>query len=75
MVAIKRPAEIQKMSDKLVEMGYHFDIEELSTGMVGMTCELGDELASIEICPNGVEIPETVDSLIESAYKKIIGDK
>lgn len=64
---------IQEKADLLIKAGYHFDIEELTTGMVSMTCEDNayNSLISIKVCPNGPEIVDNVTTLIEESYKSV----
>jgi hypothetical protein len=76
-VWIDRPPEIVALADQLVTAGYHFDIEELRTGEVSMTVEANqptdddDVVLAHELCPNGPEVPATVDRLIRTAAAKL----
>lgn len=72
-VWIEVPRKIQAKSDALINAGYHFNVEELSTGMVSMTCEQRstENLISIRVCPNDKHVPENVWDLIKDSYSKI----
>ena len=72
--AVTIDMEDQELHDKaeaLIEADYHFDIEELTTGMVSMTCERDTEKDDfhIQLCPNGPEVVDAVRALVENAYK------
>ena len=60
--------ELGALAHELLEKGFHFDIEELQTGMVSMTCEKGEIVAGHEICPNGPGIDGFIEKLVRSAY-------
>jgi predicted RNA-binding Zn-ribbon protein involved in translation (DUF1610 family) len=64
---------VQEKADLLIKAGYHFDIEELSTGMISMTCEdnIYHSLVSIRVCPNGPEVVDNVIDLIEESYESV----
>lgn len=66
-VEIDRPAEIEDAAKRLIDSGCVFEIEELSDGTVSMTCERDDEVLAHELCPNGPDVPTTVDRMIQSA--------
>lgn len=76
-VCIARPPEIAALAKRVLEAGYHFDIEELRDGTVSMTVESNipndDEQApiAIELCPNGPAVPPTVDRLIQTAAERV----
>jgi len=76
-VTIDMPQEIEKMAHELLDHGFHFDIEELQTGMISMTCEhafLEEMEAAIEVCPNGPEVVTSVENLVRQAYKVFKAD-
>lgn len=62
--AIDRPEEIAKKAQALIEKGYAFHIEELTTGAIHMTISDGEDDVAAEICPNGPAVPEMVDKMI-----------
>ena len=66
-VEIDRPTEIEAVARTLITDGCSFEIEMLSTGWISMTCECGDEVLSHFICPNGPDVPLTVDRLVKAA--------
>ncbi len=63
------PQEIEDKANQLISKGCHFDIEMLSTGLISMTCEQGEEVLSIIICPNGPEVIEATRTLVEEAFE------
>jgi hypothetical protein len=67
-VEIDMPKEVEEKADTLVADGYHFDIEKLSTGMISMTCEKDNEIVSMEVCPNGPEVVDCVQKIVERAH-------
>jgi hypothetical protein len=67
-VEIDMPKEVEEKAQTLISDGYHFDIEQLATGMISMTCEKGDEIVSMEVCPNGPEVVDGVQKIIERAH-------
>jgi len=69
-VTIDMPAEVEAIASELIKNGYHFDIEELTTGAVSMTCEKYDDSISMEVCSNGPAVVECVEKLIRTADKK-----
>ena len=63
--------EIEAKAHELLDFGFKFDIEMLSTGMISMTCEKEgeeDEIVAIELSENGPEIREKLISLVNTAY-------
>lgn len=66
------------MAIRLIEAGFHFDIEELMDGTVSMTVEPNapdadgeDQPIAIELCPNGPDVPAAVDRLITAAAERV----
>lgn len=53
----------------LLENGFHFDAEVLSTGLVSFTCEDDEEPISIEICENGPMVENAIRNLIDNALE------
>src|SRR6267142_618790 len=77
-VCIERPPDVAAATKRLLKAGFHFDIEELSNRTVSMTVEPNapdadgeDAPIAIEVCPNGPDVPPTVDRLILSAVAKV----
>lgn len=76
-ITIDRPAEIESLARKLIEEGCSFEIEELRTGIVSMTCERDARAGELEdpvvlaheLCPNGPRVPRTVDTLVIAAAR------
>jgi len=65
-----QPPEVEKKAHDLIAAGCVFEIEELTTGMISMTCERRDKVLGHEICPNGPPVVEAVRTLVETAYKR-----
>jgi len=57
---------------ELIRAGCRFDIEELTTGMISMTCMIGqgekEECLSIEVVENGPPVIGAVKKLVKDAY-------
>jgi hypothetical protein len=69
-VTIDMPAEVEAVANELIKNGYHFDVEELQTGVVSMTCEKSDDVISIQLCSNGPEVVEAVTKLVRTADER-----
>ena len=71
-VTIDSTSETEQMAHELLDFGFKFDIEMLTTGMISMTCEKlmdGDyELISMELSQNGPEIIQKTVDLVINAY-------
>lgn len=63
-VSIERPAHIASMADRIMERGYRFECEVLSTGQVSLTVADYEGDHDIELCNNGIEVPGAVDRLV-----------
>lgn len=70
-VSIDMPEDIWAKAQALIAADCHFDIEELSTGMVSMTCETFDHLLSIQVCENGPAVVTAVETLVMDAYQRV----
>jgi hypothetical protein len=64
---IYRPTEIADKADLLLENGYRFEAEVLTTGEVSLTLsDPGEETdIFIEVVPNGPGVPVAFDRLVE----------
>ena len=74
-VLIARHPDIEEIANKLIDMGCHFDIEILTTGVISMTCEQDEVLLGIQLCPNDNTVPGCVDKLIleaEQSFKALL---
>ena len=76
-VVIDMSEEIELMARSLIERGYKFEIEELSTGMVHMDCSiLGAEgPVALELCQNGPPVIASVERLVRDSHLVVFGDK
>lgn len=74
--AIERSPEIVEQARALLAHGCRFEIEELMDRTVSMTVERGenedDGPIAIQLCPNGPDVPPTVDTLIREAYDRVV---
>lgn len=71
-VEIDRPAEVEIVAAMLGRLGCRFECEVLTTGDVSFTIENDDKVLAHRICPNGPEVPSTVDDLIAEAERNAI---
>lgn len=69
-VTVDRPAEIEAMAQELIEAGYRFEIEVLTTGHINMDCVRpgADEPLAGELSRNGPEVLEAVDRMVTAAH-------
>ena len=67
---IDMPENIEHMAHQLIDLGYRFEAEILTTGEVSLTCENGDELLSIQLCANGPPVLSAVENLVIEAIRK-----
>lgn len=68
-VKITLSPEIEAKAHKMLDQGFHFDIEILTTGEISMTCEHPsfDAPISMEVCNNDERVPDYVVKLIDTA--------
>ena len=69
-VVVDADADTEAKAKILLDRGYHFDIEILTTGIVSLTCEDDDDVISIELCENGPGITEAIQKLVQGAYER-----
>lgn len=70
-VEIDRPGDVELLAQRLLYAKAKFDIEELRTGEISMTCEmdcLNDPVLAIEVCQNGPPVVDAVDRLVRNAF-------
>lgn len=71
-VTIDRPEPIEKRAQEIIDAGYRFEIEELTTGQVHMTItgfdpSFGEEAdLAHRICVNGPPVPTNIDEMIST---------
>lgn len=56
---------------EIIKQGAHFEVEVLSTGMIYLTCELGNGFVTNKLSKNGPEIYPAIDELMETAYERL----
>jgi len=69
-VVIDRPEAIASMALKIMQAGYVFEVEHLTTGEASLTIadpKKGVDVA-IKIVPNGPKVPGAVDDMITDFY-------
>ena len=69
-VSIERPEEICKKAEAIINAGYCFEIEVLTTGLVSMTISDDEADHDMEIVDNGPGVPVAVDRMINRFYGK-----
>lgn len=72
-VEIDRPDKIVDIAENLIKAGYCFEVEHLTTGQASFTIHdvNNDVDVAIAVVPNGPEVPEAVDQMIEGFYAKL----
>ena len=67
---IKRSADIEALAQKLIDFGWRFECEMLSTGEISLTIFAieEEEDVCIEIIPNGLEVLDAVDRLVNKGH-------
>jgi hypothetical protein len=63
-VSIERPSDIAAAAADIINRGYRFECEMLTTGDVSLTIADDDGDLDIEVVPNGKDVPAAVDRLI-----------
>lgn len=63
-IKINRPFAIQAKARDIMALGYRFEAEILTDGMVSLTIAGKNTDVGIMICTNGPAVPEAVDKLI-----------
>lgn len=67
VITIDMPEPVERAAQALIEAGCHFDAEILTTGLISLTCEEGEDLLSIEVCENNEAVLKAVENLIREA--------
>ena len=68
-ISFELDKETEKNAPELIDCGFRFDVEVLSTGEVSVTCEGEEEGLAAEICKNDPAINDSVKKLVNDAYK------
>jgi len=68
-VTIDRDNETETVAHQLIDKGYRFEIEMLTTRHISMTVVDPDDTSdiAIEICDNDPEVLKAIDRLVRSA--------
>lgn len=72
-VKISRPEEVENKARAIMDAGFWFECEELTTGHASLTVTSRDQDEMHEIVPNGPEVPPAVDRLINRFYEQLKG--
>jgi len=67
--------DLAKKAWALIDNGYYFEAEILTTGIVRFTCCFDDEDIAIELSKNGPDVIVAVAKLIETAYEDKIKER
>jgi hypothetical protein len=70
-VSIDRPAPVVALAEHLIQRGYGFECEHLTTGEVSLTIVDEDGDHDIEVVSNGPDVPLAIDRMIERFAKRI----
>ncbi|NIN00508.1 MAG: hypothetical protein GTO24_21220 [candidate division Zixibacteria bacterium] len=70
-VEIDMSEEVEAKAKTIVGQGYSFEIEILTTGLVHMDCNNGEDVLSNAICENGPEIIECVEKIVNESYERL----
>jgi len=74
-VSISRPKEIYDKVLDIIDAGYRFEAEVLTTGQVSLTITGKDEDVDIEVVENGPKVPLAVDNMVNRFWEAVKGDK
>lgn len=70
-VYIDRPADIADLANRIIERGFRFECEHLTTGHALLTIAGPDDDLDIEVVRNGPDVPIAVDRMIKRFAAKI----
>lgn len=70
-VTIDRPDDIAKLADRIIDRGFRFECEHLTTGHASLTIAGADDDEDIEVVRNGPEVPVAIDRMITRFAAKI----
>lgn len=72
-ISVERPDGTANKARRLIDAGYAFECEVLTTGDVSLSVSDGESDIVGEIVPNGPEIPQAVDRLVDKATERVVG--
>ena len=70
-IEIERPKDIYKKAMSIIEAGYWFEIEVLSTGHINMTISDDEDDYDMEIAINALGVSLAVDKMINHFYNSM----
>ena len=70
-VSIDRPEEISTLAQRIIDAGFQFECEHLSTGHASLTIAGPDYDEDIEVVENGPAVPVAIDRMVKRFAAKI----
>jgi len=70
-VSIDRPDEVSSLAQRIIDRGFRFEVEHLTTGHASLTIAGPDDDEDIELVMNGPSVPAAVDNLVKRFAAKI----
>jgi hypothetical protein len=72
-ITVDRPQEIEDKANRIIETGFVFEAEVLTTGHVSLTVadREAEEDVAIRICTNGPIVLDKIDEMISETYERI----
>jgi len=70
-VTIERPKEICDKAWSIIDEGYRFEAEVLTTGYVSLTISKNSEDHAIKVINNGPDVPLAVDNMVNNFYERL----
>ena len=70
-VKIDRPDDIADKAFEIIAKGFRLECEQLMNGAVSFTVSDDDGDIGIEVCMNGIHVPEAVDALIVRVHREL----
>jgi len=70
-VSIDRPDEIANLAHRIIERGFRFECEHLTTGHASLTIAGPDDDEDIEVVQNEPDVPIAIDRMVKRFASKI----
>lgn len=70
-VTIDRPADVADLAQRIIDRGFRFECEHLTTGHASLTIAGRDDDVDIEVVRNGPDVPVAVDRMVKRFAAKI----
>jgi hypothetical protein len=62
--SIERPSDIEAKAQAIIDAGFRFECEMLTTGAISLTISSGEDDVAMEVCTNGPAVLVAVDRLV-----------